>query len=120
MDPFDDKLQRALRGQRIEIGGDEIGSARGLVTELFKFRSRLITAGALVKLVAFLAGVLVCFVCTFTAGDADARFLWAFGCLVSLIGLGIQWQFYWMMLNRNAVLRELKRLELLLVDRAAD
>ena len=112
MDEFEDKMKRALRGQRIEIGGDEIASARGLVTELFRFRSKVIAFGALFKIVMFGALTLAGCVMTFVVDDESTRFLWAFVTIVSVVGLGIQWQFYWMMLNRNAVLREIKRLEL--------
>lgn len=113
MDQFDDKLKQALRsGQRVEIGGDEIGSVRGLVTEIFRFRSKMIMVGGIVKIIAFWAIALGGFVMTFLAETERGMFLWAFVSLFALVGLGILWQFHWALLNRNAVLRELKRLEI--------
>lgn len=112
MDEFDDKVKAALRGQRIEIGGDEIGTARGIVTELFRFRSKMITFGSVIKIVVCWALAVLCTIMTFVVDDPDERFYWSFGALLSIVSLGILWQFHWMMLNRNAVLREIKRLEL--------
>ncbi|MCR9245592.1 MAG: hypothetical protein NXI31_11210 [bacterium] len=117
MDDFDDKLKSALRGERIEIGGEEIGSARGLVTELFRFRSRLITIGSVVKIVVAWGLAVTATIMTFVVEDRDERFYWGFGALAAIVSLGILWQFHWMMLNRNAVLREIKRLELQIAAR---
>ena len=53
MDDLDDKLKQALRaGKRIEIGADEIGSARGLLTVIFRFRSKMIAVASVLKIVA--------------------------------------------------------------------
>ena len=120
MKEFEDKLTAAMRGQRVEIGGEEIGTARGLVNELFRFQSRMITISSVVKIAVFWVLTLVATVMTFVVTDADARFYWAFGALLSLTSLGILWQFHWNMLNRNAVLREIKRLELQLLARERD
>ncbi len=118
MDEFDDKLQQALRsGQRIEIGADEIGTARGLIAEIFCFRSKLIAVTSVVKIATAWVLASVCAIMTFVADGERARFLWGFGSLFALVSLGILWQFHWLMLNRNAVLRELKRLELRITTR---
>lgn len=118
MDDFDDKLQHALRsGQNIEIGADEIGTARGVVAEIFRFRSKQIAIASVAKIAAAWLMAVACAVMTFVADDERARFLWGFGALFSLVSLGILWQFHWMLLNRNAVLRELKRLELRIAAR---
>lgn len=113
MDELDDQLKQALRsGHRVEVGGDEIDSVRGLMTEMFRFRSKLITAGSVIKIAILWVMTAVTLIMTFVTSDPHQQFLWAFGCLISAISLGILWQFHWAMLHRNAMLRELKRLEL--------
>ena len=64
------------------------------------------------KIVAAWMLTVLCAVMTFVVEGERERFLWGFGALFSVVSLGILWQFHWMLLNRNAVLRELKRLEL--------
>ena len=55
MDDFELELRKTLRKNRdVHIGADEIGSARGLVTEIFRFRSRLIAVSSVAKIVLLL------------------------------------------------------------------
>jgi len=118
MSEFDDDVRRALRAGQMEGGEGEIDSVRSLVTEIFRFRSKLITAGSVMKIVAFWAVAMVAFVFTFLAEDDRSRLLWAFGALFAAISLSIVWTFHWMVLNRNALLREIKRLELQIAELA--
>jgi hypothetical protein len=112
MDEFDDELKTALRsGQRVEISADEIGTVRGLLTEIFRFRSKLIAVGSVLKIAAFLVAAIGGFVWAFVADSERGRFLAAFVSLFAAVSVGVGWQFHWALLNRNALLRELKRLE---------
>jgi len=86
--------------------------------KLFRFRSKVIVAASVAKIVAAWLLTVLCAVMTFLAEAERERFLWGFGALFCVVSLGILWQFHWMMLNRNAVLRELKRLELVIGERA--
>ncbi|MGE3174823.1 MAG: DUF6768 family protein [Planctomycetota bacterium] len=118
MSEFDDDVKRALRaGHKLEIEG-EIDSVRSLVTEIFRFRSSLIAVSSVVKIAAFWAFAVVAAVFTILAEDDRSRLLWGLAALFSAVGVGILWNFHWMMLNRNAVLRELKRIELQIADLA--
>jgi Family of unknown function (DUF6768) len=123
MTEFDDDLKRALRaGHKLQIDGDvdgEIDSVRSLVTEIFRSRSKLITVSSVAKIAAFWVFAVVAAVFTFLAEDDRSRMLWGFAALFSATGVGILWNFHWLVLNRNAVLRELKRLELQIAALAA-
>ncbi|HEX5053741.1 MAG TPA: DUF6768 family protein [Planctomycetota bacterium] len=117
MNEFDDKMREALRaGHRVEIGGQEIGDVRTLVTEIFRFRSKLLAVSSVVKIACAWVMTIVAAVFAFLAEDERSRLLWGLGCVFAIISLSTLWNFHWMMLNRNAVLREIKRLELQLSE----
>lgn len=116
MDDFELELRKTLRKNRdVHIGADEIGSARGLVTEIFRFRSRLIAVSSVAKIVLLLVLAVLFAAMAFASDGGRSCYLSGFLSLVCLIALSTIWQFHWMLLNRNAVLRELKRLEVQLV-----
>lgn len=48
----------------------------------------------------------------FTVVDARASVVWAFGALWSALAVAMLKMYFWMEMNKNAVLREVKRLEL--------
>lgn len=48
----------------------------------------------------------------FTVTDVRESILWGLGVIVAMIAVGMLKLYFWMELNKNAVLREVKRLEL--------
>lgn len=117
MNDIDQKIQAALRGQ---TGGDALLAEPNLAEEVivaFRGHHRWMSGVFLVVSLVLLA-VLVWAVNQFLgAGNLSAKLHWgalAFVCL-QVVSLLKVW--FWMEMHSNRVLRELKRVELLLVTR---
>ncbi len=111
----DELIREALRVEEIE-GFDQLGEPGlpDMVTEVF--RGRLWWAGAMFLFMILLFFVLsiVCAVQFLGTDEVPDMLRWGAGfflCVVAVIG-GKQW--YWIQLQQIAVLREVKRVELLI------
>ncbi len=62
--------------------------------------------------VIFAALFVYCIVSFFTTSDTNELIKWGFGSLVFLFGMGFLKVFAWMQMDKNALLREIKRLEI--------
>lgn len=114
MSEFDDRLKRALRGGADpdpEDAGDALLTVRGMIGETFRYRHRLVVMAGLMKVVLFAVLMGVTGYAAWTADDDRGRLLWGFGFIACALTVGFLGIFHWMLLHRNAVLRELKRLE---------
>jgi len=110
MTQFNDKLREALD----ESSADDMSlrEMRELLTRSFTGRANWIMAGAWLKLLAFLILAIVAAVQFFRADTTRAMIGWASGFIVCTTAMGMMATFFWMQLNRNAITREIKRLEL--------
>src|SRR5262245_55931433 len=110
MTQFNDKLRAALN----EAGNEEnsLAEVRSLVAQTFTGRAKWITIGAWVKTIIFLVIAIAAVVQFFKTGNIRAMIAWASLFVVSTSSMGMMFTLYWMQLNRNAVTREIKRLEL--------
>jgi len=82
------------------------------VLDTFRSRSRWLVAGSIVAGVVFMILAVICVVQFFTAPDIRSTIQWGFGagfCLSAIMAMKI---WYWMELQKNAVTREIKRLEI--------
>jgi len=68
------------------------------------------------KMVGTMTVALVSGFAFFFVESTQAQIACALMLLVGFTGFGVWWLWYWMVLNRNATLREIKRLELQLAE----
>ncbi len=61
---------------------------------------------------ALFGGFLYCAWSAFAAAGVRETVLWSAGALLAMLGVAMLKMYFWMEMNRNATLREVKRLEL--------
>ena len=114
MSELDDKIRAALRQEDAELfaelGGEQ--SMFEMVGETFRGRSRWMTVLVYVSLLAFLVLAIFTAVSFFEAESTRDQIAWAVGFVYSMIVISGLKVWYWMQMNRNALTREIKRLEL--------
>ena len=121
MNELDKKIRDALREEDAEIF-DDIGgepSMLEMVFETFRGKHRwLVLLTMFWTLVFFVLGVLSA-VQFFTREDAREMLLWAIGFIFCMSAVSMLKVWFWMELNKNAITREIKRLELQIARLAA-
>ena len=113
MNELDRKIQEALRKEDAELFGDFGGepSMLEMVMETFRGRYRWLSVlGVFWSVVFMVLGVLSA-IKFFNAEASRDMLLWAAACVVCISGVSMMKVWYWMELNKNAVTREIKRLE---------
>jgi hypothetical protein len=116
MTQFNDKLRNALTNPSTDE--TSLREIRELLARSFTGRANWIMVGAWVKLLAFVVLAVLAAVQFFRADSTRAMVGWASGFVVCTSAIGMMAQFFWMQLNRNAVTREIKRLELAITQLA--
>ena len=111
MSDFDDRIKAALGSDSVDIHSDE-PSVRLQLAETFRGKTGWMSAIGWVYLVVF--GVLYVWtaVMFFLADDLDGRVFWGVVFLFCATATGMLKIWFMNLMNRNNVLRELKRLEL--------
>ena len=121
MNELDKKIRDALREEDAEIF-DDIGgepSMLEMVFETFRGKHRwLVLLTMFWTLVFFVLGVLAA-VQFFTREDPREMLLWAIGFIFCMSAVSMLKVWFWMELNKNAITREIKRLELQIARLAA-
>ena len=113
MTEFDAKIRRALQDEVTEIG--DLGaepSIPEMIAESFRGTSRWLAAYAMLKMAGAFAVATIAAVAFFQVESARAMIGWAAVFTVSGTAIVMWWMWYWMLINRNSELREIKRLEL--------
>jgi hypothetical protein len=114
MSELEDLIRNALRED--EEAPPEAPGVAGRMTELFLRRSRWVAAFAWMKMGGTLA-ISLGAALAFSASDSTRwQIVWSALFVVGFVGFGTWWIWYWMVLNRNAALREMKRIELQLAE----
>lgn len=119
-DQIDEKIRAALRGSR---SGDELADEPNLAEELitaFRGRNRWITVlGVLVGL-----GSTALFVWAglrfYEAAEVRDQLIWGGWCFVALMFMSFMKVWFWLEMHSNRVLREVKRVELLLLRKLGE
>ena len=114
MNEMDDKIREAMKS---EFAGATDGEERGqwifeMITESFRGQRRWLTILVWMKMIFFFlltAGSLIMFFRLETTRELIAS---ATCFIVGLIGMNGMFGLYWLELNRNALAREIKRVEL--------
>jgi hypothetical protein len=114
MSKLEDLIRDALRDDA-ETPPEAPGIAAQMA-DLFLRRSRWVAALAWMKMGGTIAISLIAGVAFFGVESTRAQILCATLVLLGFVGFATWWTWYWMVLNRNAALRELKRIELQLAE----
>jgi hypothetical protein len=115
MNDIDQKIQDALRSQ---TAGDALAGEPNLAEEVlstFRGRRRWISTGALVLNLVFLAGAIWATMRFLGAESAAAQLRWCALAFVFILVVMYIKLWFWLEMYSNRMLREMKRVELLLV-----
>lgn len=113
MTEFDDKLKEALAGDdgpASELGREQ--SLFGQVASVFKSRQRWLIIYAMVLTVAMLVLAIWAVLGLLEAQDFRTQLLYGLGVAVAIISSAMLKMWFFMQMNRNAVLREIVRLQI--------
>ena len=114
MSELEDLIRDALKSNEIDEGQHE--PLVGLLADRFLSQTRWVTMFAWMKMSGTLLISTVAAVLFFGAETTQAQIGWATAFLTGFVGFAMWWIWYWMMLNRNASIREIKRLELQIAE----
>ncbi len=117
MNDLDQKIQAALRGQ---TGGDALAAEPNLAEELiasFRGRHRWLTTLVFVWSFVLFIGAVWAAMRFYAAESVTAQLRWGGLSLLFILMVSFIKVWFWLEMNTNRVLRELKRIELLLVTR---
>lgn len=120
MEHLDRAIREALRDDDGEVF-DGLGeqSMCELVIDSFRSRQRWMVTLVFFWTFAIFAGSVVCAVMFFRAEETREAVAWAVGVIIGMNGVGLLKSWYWMQLNKNALMREIKRMELQLARLSA-
>jgi len=83
-----------------------------MIAGLFKGKNAWFLITTNIMIIVFLALFIYCCIQFFTVESAEELMKWGFGCLAFLLSVSILKIYAWMQMDKNAILREMKRLEL--------
>lgn len=120
MNDLDQRIRNALLRAP---GGSDLAREPGVAEELigtFRTRHRFLHAFAFALTFAFFAVAVVSGFRFAAASDTHAQIAWGGACLLALTFTGFLKVYFWLEIHTNRMLRELKRVELLLAVRDSD
>jgi uncharacterized membrane protein len=91
---------------------DEHSTPVGEVLDTFRGRWALMNGFAALITFALFGAFVYCAWQMFATTDARDTVLWSVGAIIAMLGVAMLKMYFWMEINKNAVLREVKRLEL--------
>ncbi|HBS28054.1 MAG TPA: hypothetical protein DEB06_01075 [Phycisphaerales bacterium] len=111
--PLDDRIRQALDrpADPLNPGADE-ASVFQLLGDTVRGRQRWVALFAGVVTFAFVAVSVLCAVRVYHAADTRGAILWAAGLNFSLLAVAMLKMWFWLQMDKYALLREIKRLEL--------
>ncbi len=114
----DDPIKKALRDAdaATDFGPTQEETFRQMLAGTFKSQPRWMTAIAWIYILLFTAIAVVAAVQFFDTDAVKGQILWATVFLTSNMIVMILKMWFWMIMNRNRVLREVKRLELRIAE----
>lgn len=114
MSELDNKIKEALRQEDAEWF-DEIGtepSVFEMMAEAFQGRHWWLNTLTFVWALVFFVLAIVSAVKFFNTQDTNTAMMWAIGFMFCMMAVAMLKMWFWMELQKNAVTREIKRLEL--------
>lgn len=119
MSELEDVIKRALR-EDAEAFAEDWPAAQSTPTsrlvELFLRRSRWVAGFAWMKMIGTLAIAIAAAIAFVLVESTKAQLACLGLFVVGFSGFGMWWIWYWQVVNRNAQLREIKRLELQIAE----
>ena len=114
MKDIDDKIRQALRAEDADLFDEVEGeqSLHQMVMETFRGRKRWIVLMAISVGIMFMGLAVLCAVQFFGAETTKQMIAWSIGFVFAFSAVTAMKVWYWMELNKNAIKREIKRLEL--------
>jgi hypothetical protein len=83
-----------------------------MVTGLFRGKNAWFLITINIMIFIFLGLLVYCCIQFFNAASVEALIKWGFGSFIALLSLSMLKVYAWMQMDKNAILREMKRLEL--------
>lgn len=114
MSELDKKIREALRDEdaaALADVGDE-PSMFETIMETFRGRYKWLAVMAVSWSIVFMVMGVLAAIKFFQAEATRDMLMWAVACILCLSGVSMMKVWYWMELNKNALTREIKRLEL--------
>ena len=116
MSTIDVKIREVLNSEDKEVlesYGKELGFF-GMIAESFRGKLKAIVIAVFIFILVFAVMLVYCAIHFFSVADIGLKMNWLAGGLSALIVIGLLRLWYFMELNRLSVIREVKRLELLI------
>ena len=113
MTEFDDKIRQALQAESANVWKDV--EEQGLfeqALDVMRGKHRFLTVIANVVMAVFFAMMVYCVVRFFDAQTTRTQIAWSVGFLASNMVVAMLKLWFWMQMDKNTVIREVKRLEL--------
>ena len=120
MDEFERKISQALRADeadQYEKLSPEIPPWE-MVFETFKGRNRWLNVLTGFWMIVFFIAAIICMVRFFSGDNVESMLRWGFGALLLMMGSSFLKLWWWLEMQKNAVIREVKRVELQLASLA--
>ena len=111
MTDLDAKIRDALKAEDADLFGDEPGLP-AMVTESFRSKNRWLVWVVWVSIFIFTGIAAWTAYRFFTAETIDAKLEWGLIVALAMLSVVMLEQWYWMELQKNTVVREVKRVEL--------
>ncbi|MFT5423768.1 MAG: hypothetical protein ACI89L_001557 [Phycisphaerales bacterium] len=113
MTNIDDSIKQALE-QEDQEWFDSLAepSPLGQVIDSFRTRNRFLIAFSIIITVALMGVFIWCAIEMFNAPETREQILWAMGVFFTIQGITAIKLWYFMELNKNSTIREIKRVEL--------
>lgn len=118
---FDRMLRDALSAEERKLWDDLVEpSPLQMVSDMFRTRTRWLMAGGLIAGFVFMGLGVVALLRFWEAAETLAAIRWGMGFIMCVWGLWAVKVWSWMEIQRNALTREIKRLELQVVHLGAE
>ena len=110
---IDELLKQALTEEDIEVlNRIEDQGIFDLLASNFKGKLKWIAMFSVVIMVVIFGLSVYCFIQFYNATDLREMMLWGAGMGIGMMAVGLLKTWHWMQMDKNALLREIKRLEL--------
>ena len=113
MEDIDKLIKETLTQEEAKFYDDlEEQNALQMVSGLFKGKNKWLLVMMNIMVLVFFVLFIYCLVQFFNAEATKELLKWGLGSIVFLLGVSMLKVFAWMQMDKNAILREMKRLEL--------
>ena len=121
MNNIDAKIRRALEATDTDLADEFDGdqSMMEMVFDTFRGTQKWLTFLAIFGSFVFMAGSVFGIIQLFKAQETREHILWALGVVFCFSAISLMKIWFWMQMNRNSILREIKRVELQVARLAA-